>query len=401
MYQLVVTALAILQLPLLMLFLLWLFLVITARRREDSYDYTPSLTVLVPAYNEASRIERCVKALLASDYPDLRVVVVDDGSTDDTAAIALKAGAEVLRLPHMGKAPALNTALGHVDTEVIVVLDADTIVAKDTLRKLVAPLRDPKVGAVFGRLLPANRGVLPAFQEIEYIYVGELALAHYAHNVPMPFIWGALSAFKTDVLREVGGFPLGTAGEDVDLLYTILESGYEAAPSTAVAHTEVPRTLPQLFKQRWRWISSGVRIFWKHIRRIRSPKHLYTLILYPFWPVYGVLSFPLLLYMFFYWLARIPPDYIPVYLLSWFTYYGPIHTLLHLSEWGVNFPLLVGLSLGLVSLALFLVALHRNGVNIRRLLTLSVFPIYGTFILGAVLFTSIFALLRPANVFKR
>ncbi len=391
--------LAIIQLPLLLLFTFWLFLLLTHRRTEHIPPRNLSVTVLVPAYNEESRIAKCLDALKMSDYP-VEIIVVDDGSTDRTPIIALQRGVRVIRLPHMGKAPALNAALEGIKSDVVVIVDADTYVLPDTISRLVAPFSDPNVAAVFGKLRPANRGILPAFQELEYIYVGELSEAHYSRGFPLPFVFGALSAFRTNVLREVGGFPLGTAGEDVDLLYTILGKGYDVAPSSALAFTVVPETIPQLFSQRWRWISAGVRIFRKHFGKVPKKAH-YSLLLYIFWPIYGVLSYPLLLYSFFYWIPRLPPQELFLHILSWFTYVGPIRTLLNLPSWGVTFPILVGLLLGLISLALFLVSLLRDGLNLRRAISLFFFPIYGTFLLGLILFTSPLAVLRAQQVFKR
>src|SRR5207302_3772991 len=127
----------------------------------------------VPAYNEAVGIERAVRSLVASDYPNFEVVVVDDGSTDRTAEIVSGLNLDRVRLVRQdngGKAAALNTGIELTAAEVVVMVDGDTLFEPQTLRRLVEPLADSDVGAVSGNTKVGNRrGLLGRWQHIEYV----------------------------------------------------------------------------------------------------------------------------------------------------------------------------------------------------------------------------------------
>ena len=146
-----------------------------ARQRQASTGPSVRVAVLVPAYREEIVISRCVASLRASAYPDLQIVVIDDGSDDRTAAVAREAAGDdrrvlVLQKPNGGKASALNHGLASTDAEVIVVVDADSIVERDALAELVKPLGDPSVGAVAGNVKVGNRSnLLGAMQHLEYV----------------------------------------------------------------------------------------------------------------------------------------------------------------------------------------------------------------------------------------
>src|SRR5581483_9080940 len=130
------------------------------RRREPRPEgFHPPVSVIVPAYNEATGIEKAVSSLTGSDYPTFEVIVVDDGSTDGTGELvdALKLErVRVIREPNRGKAEALNTALAAAKHDLIVAVDADTLFAPGTLAELVRPFADPAVGAVAGNAKVGN-----------------------------------------------------------------------------------------------------------------------------------------------------------------------------------------------------------------------------------------------------
>lgn len=135
------------------------------RHRARALPYPPpGVSVIVPAYNEAAGIAATVRSLVASHYPgDLEVIVVDDGSSDDTAAIAsgLRLGnVRVIRQPNGGKPSALNRGLAAARHEICVLVDADTIFRPDALARVVARFSDPDVGAVSGNTKVANRTAL-------------------------------------------------------------------------------------------------------------------------------------------------------------------------------------------------------------------------------------------------
>jgi len=249
------------------------------RRRSPSPAYAPPVTVVVPAYNEAVGIERAVRSLAASDYPEFEVVVVDDGSTDDTAAIVEQLGLEQVRLlrkPNGGKASALNTGIGASSAPVVVMVDGDTVFEPEALRRLVQPLGDPTVGAVSGNTKVGNRrGMLGRWQHIEYVTGFNLDRRMYEVLQCTPTVPGAIGAFRRDALAEVGGVPGDTLAEDTDLTLAIGRTGRRVVyAEDARAWTEAPSSLGDLWRQRYRWSYGTMQAVWKHKRALltRDPR---------------------------------------------------------------------------------------------------------------------------------
>jgi len=238
-------------------------------RPRRTPDYWPSVAVIVPAFNEEVGIGRAVGSLAASTYPDLEIVVVDDGSTDRTAEIVegLKlAQVELVRRPNGGKAAALTTGIHHTDAEVVVMVDGDTIFEADTITRLVQPLSDPHVAAVSGNTKVGNRsGLLGRWQHIEYVMGFNLDRRLYDVLRCMPTVPGAIGAFRRQTLRDVHGVSTDTLAEDTDLTMAICRAGWRVVyEPTALAWTEAPADLGQLWRQRYRWSYGTQQAMWKH-----------------------------------------------------------------------------------------------------------------------------------------
>jgi cellulose synthase/poly-beta-1,6-N-acetylglucosamine synthase-like glycosyltransferase/peptidoglycan/xylan/chitin deacetylase (PgdA/CDA1 family) len=242
----------------------------TTRGREPLADAAlPSVTVVVPAFNEEVGIERSVRSLVASDYPDYDVIVVDDGSADQTAAIVESLKLDRVRLVRQdngGKPAALNTGVRFSDAEVIVMVDGDTLFESGTLRHLIAPMADPAVGAVSGNTKVGNRrGLLGRWQHIEYVMGFNLDRRMYEVLQCTPTVPGAIGAFRRDVLDEVAGVPGDTLAEDTDLTLAIGRTGRRVVyAEDARAWTEAPSTLSALWRQRYRWSFGTMQAVWKH-----------------------------------------------------------------------------------------------------------------------------------------
>jgi cellulose synthase/poly-beta-1,6-N-acetylglucosamine synthase-like glycosyltransferase/peptidoglycan/xylan/chitin deacetylase (PgdA/CDA1 family) len=248
-------------------------------RGRPRLDYVPSVTVVVPAYNEEVGIERAVRSLVASDYPDLDVVVVDDGSTDRTAEIVASLDLENVRLirqDNAGKAAALTTGVGASDSEVVVMVDGDTLFETDTIRELVRAFSDPDVAAVSGNTKVGNRGgLLGRWQHIEYVIGFNLDRRLYEVLQCTPTVPGAVGAFRRDVLTEIGGVPGDTLAEDTDLTLTIGRTGRRVVYAEyARAWTEAPSSLTALWRQRYRWSFGTMQSVFKHRRAVlgRDPR---------------------------------------------------------------------------------------------------------------------------------
>ena len=189
-------------------------------RRPPRTSRCPSVSILIPAFNEQEIILDAIGAALAQDYPDFEVIVIDDGSTDLTAHLAATTGVRLVRHEHnQGKAAALNSGLAVARGEVIVTNDADGYLDVQVLARLVAPLAQSGVAAVSGQVrLFHPKGSVRAFQVLEYDYCqGLLKQAQYATTGTVMVAPGPVSAFRAAVLRDVGGFSSKTMTEDFDL----------------------------------------------------------------------------------------------------------------------------------------------------------------------------------------
>ncbi len=238
-------------------------------RARPAEPFMPPVSIVIPAFNEAVGIERAVESLAASDYPDFEVIVVDDGSTDGTAALVERLGlpqVAVVRQKNAGKPAALNRGLAAARHDVVVMVDADTVFETHTLDRLVRPLSDPGVGAVSGNTKVGNRrGVLGSWQHIEYVMGFNLDRRLYDLLECMPTVPGAIGAFRRRALDEVGGISEATLAEDTDVTIALGRAGWRVVyAEDARAWTEAPSSLAALWRQRYRWCYGTLQAAWKH-----------------------------------------------------------------------------------------------------------------------------------------
>lgn len=250
-----------------------------AWRRVASYpsDFAPPppVTVIVPAYNEEAVIVATLRSVLASDYPRLHCIVVDDGSSDRTAAVLQAAfdhrpDVTLITQPNQGKWSALNRGFALSETPVTICLDADTQIDPRAIRALVKPFSDPRVGAVAGTVTVGNRrGFLTRFQNIEYIVSQQISRRAQEHLDAIMVVPGALGAWRTDIVRNAGGFSGETLAEDTDLTILLRRGGYRVAyAEEARAATEAPADIASLMKQRLRWTLGNLQAIWRHRRAV-------------------------------------------------------------------------------------------------------------------------------------
>ncbi len=241
-----------------------------ARDLPDDLGHTPTVTVLVPAYNEAVGIEAAVRSLAASDYPaPLEILVIDDGSDDGTGDLVQGLGLErvrVLRQENAGKAAALNHGIDEATGEIVVTVDGDTVFEPATLIHLVQRFREPQVGGISGNTkVGRRRRLVERWQHIEYVMSFNLDRRMYEVLGCMPTVPGAIGAFRRRALLEVGGVSGATLAEDTDLTLEIGRAGWAVVyEPRARAWTEVPSTLRALHRQRSRWAYGTIQSLWKH-----------------------------------------------------------------------------------------------------------------------------------------
>ncbi|GFJ81793.1 bifunctional polysaccharide deacetylase/glycosyltransferase family 2 protein [Phytohabitans houttuyneae] len=249
----------------------------TRRPPRHRWSWTPAVTepvsVIVPAFNEREGIAGTVGSLVGSDHERVEVIVVDDGSTDGTAGVveALDLpGVRMIRKDNGGKPSALNAGIAAASHDLIVMVDGDTVVEPDSIRRLVQPFADPRVGAVAGNVKVGNRrGLVACWQHIEYVIGFNLDRRLYELLCCMPTVPGALGAFRRTAVAEAGGLSTDTLAEDTDLTMAICRAGWKIVyAEDARAWTEAPATLAQLWKQRYRWSYGTMQAMWKHRRAI-------------------------------------------------------------------------------------------------------------------------------------
>ncbi|HJT09511.1 MAG TPA: glycosyltransferase family 2 protein, partial [Candidatus Nitrosotalea sp.] len=237
----------------------------------------PKVTVLVPAYNEEKVIARTIEGLIETEYPNKEIVVIDDGSKDQTFSIMnnYKNKVKVLHKENGGKASAINFGLAYSTGEIIVIVDADTIIGRDSLVHLVKGfVVDKDVAAVAGNILVRNRkNWLTRCQALEYI--SGIQIARRALDIfgAISVVPGALGAFRRSVLEEIGTYHKDTLVEDFDVTMKILKTKLVISGSSkATAYTEAPESIRNLYRQRKRWYGGNLQVFSRHANALTNPR---------------------------------------------------------------------------------------------------------------------------------
>ena len=252
------------------------FLAILQRQKEKKQkpqqtSYLPKVSIIVPAYNEELNAKRTVDYLLNSDYPDLEIIFVDDGSKDQTynmvkSSFEKNPKVKVLTKPNGGKAAALNFGISQAVGEILVCIDADTILPLDAISKMIPYFADSSVGAVAGNVRVGNTlNILTNWQSIEYTTSQNFDRRAYDAVNAILVVPGAIGAFRKSAMEKVNGFTIDTLAEDCDLTLRMLREGFVIRTcNEALALTEAPETLKMFIKQRSRWTFGMMQSFWKH-----------------------------------------------------------------------------------------------------------------------------------------
>jgi cellulose synthase/poly-beta-1,6-N-acetylglucosamine synthase-like glycosyltransferase/peptidoglycan/xylan/chitin deacetylase (PgdA/CDA1 family) len=253
----------------------------TGRRAVGSAPGTAGVSVLIAAYNEELVITRTLEYVLASAHPVSEVIVVDDGSTDGTAAMVRDVAARdprvrLVQQRNAGKWAALNRGFAEVTQPLTVTLDADTLFTRTTIGELVAGFHSPRVGAVAGVIRVGNysRNVVTRWQALEYLTQIGLERGAAAYLDAIAVIPGACAAWRTDAVRQAGGYSGATLAEDCDLTLMLHQYGWRVEQADhAIAYTEAPETLDALLRQRVRWMYGTLQATWRHRNMILRPRY--------------------------------------------------------------------------------------------------------------------------------
>lgn len=256
---------------------------------ETKEGYFPFVSIIVPAYNEGLVLNDSVNSLLNLDYPNYEIIIVNDGSTDNTAAIAEplvghKQGrhssvrVSVINKPNGGKAKALNAGIQYSEADFILCMDGDSQLTTETLKSGIRHFVDPSVGAVAGNVKIENRRkFLTDLQALEYIEGLNFARSAQGQLKQVNIIPGPIGFFRKAALRDSGFYSSDTFAEDADITLKVLAAGWkiEYEPN-AISLTEAPATLHQLLKQRYRWTRGILQAIRKHRKHIYNPTINFT-----------------------------------------------------------------------------------------------------------------------------
>ena len=274
---------------------------------DESDIGLPFVTIVVPAYNEGLIIQSAIRSLLEIDYPNYEILVVDDGSTDDTyerakemTGVTDKCLVTVLTKPNGGKANALNTGMAHAKGDFILNMDGDTKLTPNTLRDCIRHFKDPKIGAVAGNVKVYNRdNVITQVQALEYVEGLALSRKAQSFSRAVNIIPGPLGMFRKSALWHVRGYDDDTFAEDCDLTLKLLFDGWHIIyEPRAIAWVESPSRMIDLLKQRYRWTRGILQAIKKHAWSLWHPHKAgvngfilwYMLFEGVIWPVSNVLG---------------------------------------------------------------------------------------------------------------
>lgn len=287
------------------LFITFFFLILHSEHKKERLegDFFPSVSVIIPAYNEEKTIVSTVNAVKRLDYPNiLEVLVVDDGSSDRTGELAKQAGARVLRKENQGrKSYALNHALKNVRGELIVCIDADSYPEPDSLKKAVRHFQDKDVAAVTISIFVKNpKNIVERLQNIEYVLISWarklLEMIDGIYVTP-----GALSMYRTDIIRDVGGFDNENLTEDMEIAWRLLYKGYKIKMSLdSEVYTSVPKTFKKWWYQRVRWSVGGIQTilkYWKRLLEKQTGLLKFVAVLFLLMHVFSITGFFIFVYL--------------------------------------------------------------------------------------------------------
>ncbi|MGY2127010.1 bifunctional polysaccharide deacetylase/glycosyltransferase family 2 protein [Blastococcus sp. SYSU DS0617] len=313
------------------------------RRRPVSTD-RPPVAVLIAAFNEEVVLARTVRHVLQSSYPVREVVVVDDGSTDGTAAVVEEIAAadsrvRLIRQPNAGKWAALNRGFAAIEQPFVVTLDADTLFTPDTVGRLMEQFHSPRVGAVAGVIKVGNyaRNIVTRWQALEYVTQIGVDRAAAALLDAVMIVPGACAAWRREAVLACGGYRDATLAEDCDLTLALHRHGWSVEQADeATAWTEAPETVDALLKQRVRWMHGTLQAVWAHRAMLLRPRYGWL----------GMLVMPMAVLTVVLPLVFIP--FITVVVLQMLVAQGPLMVLLYFAAFALFYGLLAAVAVRLL-----------------------------------------------------
>ena len=251
---------------------------------QSKEGFFPFISIIVPVFNEGVVLQNSIESLLDVDYPNYEIIIVNDGSTDNTAAIAEElvghqrgrnglVKISLINKPNSGKAKALNAGIQYSEAQFVLCMDGDSQLTPNSLRMAVRHFIDPAVGAVAGNVKVQNRKhLLTDLQALEYLEGLNMPRSAQGFIQMVNIIPGPIGLFRKSALRDAGFYSSDTFAEDADITLKILAQNWKIVyEPNAIAFTEAPDTIYQLLKQRYRWTRGILQAIRKHKRHLVNP----------------------------------------------------------------------------------------------------------------------------------
>ncbi len=296
---------------------------------KTAHSYPP-VSIIVPAYNEGKLLTSTVRSLLKLQYPRFEIVIVDDGSKDDTRAVAYTlvgdyghATVKLVEKTNGGKSTALNAGIQVSSHDFVLCVDGDSQLSPDTLWQAMRHFNEPKIGAVAGNVKVDNRNnIWTTLQALEYVEGLNMARSAQSLFKMVNIIPGPLGLFRKQAIIDAGGYSSDTFAEDCDLTLKIIREGWRVEyEPRAQSFTEAPDKLTDLLKQRYRWTRGIIQAIRKHRDLFFNPTINFggTLVMWSMafesliWPVMNVFAnlyfifiataFGLIYFLAYWWLS--------------------------------------------------------------------------------------------------
>ena len=250
----------------------------------ETNGFAPFVSIIVPVFNEGKIIKRSIQSLLNLDYKNYEIIIVNDGSSDDTKQIAEslvgyqqgkqnKVKISLINQPNMGKARALNAGIYYSKADFVLCMDGDSQLAPESLKSAVRHFKDPKIGAVAGNVKVQNRKrFFTDLQALEYIEGLNMARSAQSYIRLVNIIPGPVGLFRRKAIEQAGFYSSDTYAEDADLTLKLLAKDWKIYyEPKAISYTEAPVKLQQLLKQRYRWTRGILQSIRKHKKLLFNP----------------------------------------------------------------------------------------------------------------------------------
>lgn len=384
------------------------YMILTIKTKKIKGNYRPNISFLIPAHNEGKHLRKTINSILNSGYRGKKeIIIIDDGSTDDTSEIIKefkkKQLIKSIKTNHVGKSKALNKGLKLARYDIIVTLDGDTEIEKYSMDKLLIPLKDKRVAATTGAIKVANnKKILSWFQRVEYLYYSLYkSLCDRIDGVICAS--GTFSAIRKKYLTE--GFSSNLYSEDIDSTINLIKNGYKVRYTPeAVAYTFVPENVRTLARQRTRWCKGCIQAMKKHSDLFFNRKHsgpgFYSLPLLSYWYfhalIMGILLFLQIVigyYTFYYINGNVISFEVLKYFFYWFSIFGVVNLAYQMIIGNFQVKLLYILNLFVVILTyaiyLYSIKWSREKVTLKDVFAFIFFFPYWIFIMIIQSFSNI------------